>query len=299
LKAEGVGGPVKRGRDVWAIRAFITVIFASWLGMAPAGAADRYFVTSDGVRLHYAVAGPVTGETIVFVPGWTMPGWIFEPQIRAFAGRYRVVTFDPRGQGDSEIAASGYDQGRRGADIGELLAQLGPRPVVLVGWSLGVLDALAYVHQAGDRRIAGLVLIDNSVGENPAPKPRPPYRGPVLSHDAYMRAFVRGMFRTRQSPAYLARLTAAALEMPEADAAALLRYPVPRSYWREAVFSTNVPVLYVVRPGLSGQAENLLKDRPDTEIAVFARSGHALFVDDATKFDALMGRFLVTQVWPR
>jgi microsomal epoxide hydrolase len=227
-----------------------------------------------------------------------MPAWIFGPQIRAFSRNYHVIAFDPRGQGSSEIAPSGYDHARRGADIADLLARLGPRPVVIVGWSLGVLDTLSYIHQYGDSRIAGLVLIDNSVGENPPPTPHPARPGPVLSHDAYMRAFVAGMFRTRQTPAYLNRLTAATLRLPEPDARALLAYAVPRTYWREAIFSTNKPVLYIVRPGLSGQAQNLLIDRPNTTIAVYRNAGHALFVDDAARFNAQMARFLQTSVWP-
>ncbi len=262
---------------------------------------DRFFTTSDGVRLHYLQAGPANAETLVFIPGWTMPGWIFSPQIKAFAGRYRVIAFDPRGQGLSDVPDGGYDQDRRGADIGELLARLGQRPVVLVGWSLGVLDALAYIHASGDSRIAGLVLIDNSVGENPPPVPRPPSRrrGPVLSHAAFMRVFVAGMFRTRQPPGYLDRLTEATLRTPEGAAAALLNYPVPRSYWREAIFSTTRPVLYVVRPGLAGQASNLLADRPDTQIAIYSGVGHALFVDAAGRFDALLAGFLASTVWPQ
>src|ERR1700744_5109423 len=99
---------------------------------------DRYFITSDGVRLHYLEAGPRLGHTIVFVPGWTMPAWIWLAQIQAFAGRYHVVAFDPRGQGDSDAPASGYEPGRRSQDIAELIASLEPVPVLLVGWSLGV-----------------------------------------------------------------------------------------------------------------------------------------------------------------
>jgi microsomal epoxide hydrolase len=119
-----------------------------------------------------------------------------------------------------------------------------------------------------------------------------------VSHAAFMRAFVAGMFRTRQSPYYLARLTEACLRTPEADADALLAYPVPRTYWKAALLSTDRPVLYVVRPALSGQAHNLVLDRPNTQIAIFSNAGHALFVDDATKFDSLMRSFLQITVWP-
>jgi microsomal epoxide hydrolase len=265
------------------------------------GATDHYFITSDGVRLHYLEAGRRDAPTIVFIPGWTMPAWIFSAQIRAFAPRDHVIAFDPRGQGASDIPATGYTQDRRGQDISELLQIIGPRKAVLVAWSLGVLDTLAYVHNSGDGHIAGLVFIDNSVGENPPPIAEPPPRAPHrrLTHNQYMRAFVQGMFHTKQSPAYLDRLTEATLRLPENDARALLSYPVPRSYWREAIMSTSKPVLYIVRPHLTGQAQNLLIDRPNTQIAIFPTAGHALFVDAAPHFNALLADFLNNQHPPQ
>jgi pimeloyl-ACP methyl ester carboxylesterase len=108
---------------------------------APLAATDRYFVTSDGVRLHYIEAG--RGRTIVLVPGWTMPAWIWDAQIRDFARFYHVVAFDPRSQGDSEVAPSGYEPVRRGQDIAELIEHLGPQPVLLVGWPMSTTPATA------------------------------------------------------------------------------------------------------------------------------------------------------------
>jgi len=199
-----------------------------------ADAADRYFQASDGVRLHYMEEGG-GDRTIVFIPGWTMPAWIFELQIRYFSPRYHVVVLDPRGQGLSQIAGSGYNQDRRGQDIAELIARLGPRPVLLVGWSLGVLDSLAYVHEHGADRLAGMVLIDNSVGENPAPLPiKPRRRTRPLSREAAMRTFVRSMFAHSPGKLYLNQLTEAALVTPEWAAADLLAYPVPRTYGEPA-----------------------------------------------------------------
>lgn len=270
---------------------------------APAWARDGYFTASDGAKLHYTEAGPEGAPLLLFVPGWTMPGWIFAPQMEAFDKQYQVVLFDPRGQGGSEITPTGYDQDRRGRDIGELVASLHPRKLVVIGWSLGVLDTLAWVHQGGSASLAGLVLIDNSVGENPPPRSVPrPSAPPAPAHPmppgraTRMYEFVCGMFRTSQNPDFLDRLTSICLRLPEADAAALLRYPVPRSYWREAILSTDVPVLYAVRPHLQGQAENLLIDRPNTTIALFPKAGHALFIDEAARFDALMQQFLVQKI---
>jgi non-heme chloroperoxidase len=280
------------------LRAIAVLAAVLTLACGPARAADRWFTTSDGIKLHYIEQG--VGQTIVLVPGWTMPAWIFQAQIADFSRQYHVVALDPRGQGQSDIAPDGYDQERRGADIGELIRHVAARPVLLVGWSLGVLDSLAYLHSDGDIAIAGLVLVDNSVGEDPPPPPpkHPMHASRHLPRDVMMRNFVRGMFRNPQSVQYLEQLTDVCLRTPEYAAAELLAYPVPRTYWKEAVYSTRRPILYIVTPRLAGQAENLREHHPAAESVVLQGVGHALFVDDAPKFDTLVRDFIRRRVWP-
>jgi microsomal epoxide hydrolase len=113
-----------------------------------------------------------------------------------------------------------------------------------------------------------------------------------------MKAFVRGMFLRPQPPSYLERLTEATLRTPLDASRLLLAYPVPRSYWREAVYATRVPVLYVIRPRWVAQGENLMRNRPNTEMEVFTDAGHALFVDDAARFNSVTEAFLRRHVWP-
>jgi non-heme chloroperoxidase len=290
---------------MWWCRAILLFFGAFLVGISPALAAlglpaqDRFFKTSDGVRLHYLEAGPTSGHVIVLVPGWTMPAWIFERQIADLSAQYHVIALDPRSQGASDIAASGHDHVRRGQDIAELLARLGPDRVLLVGWSLGVLDSLAYVHASGDNRIAGLVLVDNSIGEEPPP-PAPKHRlpGPKLTWKQDMASFVHSMFARPQPQAWLDRLIEACLKTPEPAAKALLAYPVPRSFWKEAVYSTSKPVLYLVRPKFAGQAGNLAAHHPSAEAVVLRDAGHAMFVDDAPGFNRRLRDFAARRVWP-
>ncbi len=261
---------------------------------------NRFFTTRDGVRLHYIEAGS-GDKTIVFVPGWTMPAWIFDRQIAYFSEHYHVIALDPRGQGQSQVALSGYDQDRRGADVGDLIAHVdeneaGSSPL-LVGWSLGVLDVLAYVHESGGGGLAGLVLIDNSVGENPAPLPAKSRKwAPPLPWDREMRRFVSGMFARSPGQVYLDRLTQSALHTPEWAAKRLLAYPVPRSYWRDALYTVPAPILYVVTPRLRGQAASVAL-HPNAQSVIFSGTGHALFVDEADKFNATMQAFISSKIW--
>jgi hypothetical protein len=60
--------------------------------------------TSDGVVIHYVEAGSnriaQPSQTILFIPGWTMPGWIWEKQITHFSQSHRVVDYFPQNQLD-------------------------------------------------------------------------------------------------------------------------------------------------------------------------------------------------------
>ncbi len=265
---------------------------------APVQGAPRsaFFTTSDGVQLHYTYSVAGAAPTLLFVPGWTMPGNIWTPQTQYFSGKFKTVVLDPRSQGESEIARTGHEPHRRAQDIKELIDTLDLRRVVLVGWSLGVLESLAYVKFFGDDRLVGLVLVDNSVGEDPPPVPTDFLRRYKANRVDTMQRFVRGMFHSAQPESYYRKLTRFALKTPLNAAVDLLTNLYPREVWRAAVYQTTKPILYVVTPRLAGQARNLKRHRPDAWTAVFERAGHALFVDEPDRFNRLMEEFLYKKV---
>src|SRR6267142_83802 len=81
---------------------------------APAPSLGSFQVTtSDGVRLSVMQATPPEPDpnspVIVLVPGWCMPALIWQAQLQAFGQRFRTLAVDPRGQGESEIPAAGYE----------------------------------------------------------------------------------------------------------------------------------------------------------------------------------------------
>jgi microsomal epoxide hydrolase len=270
----------------------LATALAAILAAVPAAAPaldSRHFTTSDGVRLHVLEGGPPHAGAIAFVPGWSMPADIWRRQLESLAPRYRVAALDPRGQGRSEVPRTGYTLARRAADIREFLAPY-PRPVV-VAWSLGALETLEMLRADGDERIVGLVIVDSSVGEPPAP-PAGVFKESLRGNRRRaLNEFMRAIFRTPRSDAEVSALVAGALQMRLEDSLALLSYPVPREHWRAAAHGVRAPLSYVVTPQFAEQAAHLARNRPGTETAVFERAGHALFVDEPERFSALLEDF--------
>jgi microsomal epoxide hydrolase len=254
----------------------------------------RRFTTSDGVSLSVVESGPRDAKVlpIALVTGWSMPASLWEKQLAVLGTKRRVIALDPRGQGESDVPRTGYTAERRATDIEEFLKPL-PR-VVLVGWSLGVLESLQYVRMFGEDRLAGLVLIDNSVGEEPAPRGGGPSFTAELRQDRAksLRDFAHAIFKTPRTEAEIDQVVASASRMRLEDSIALLSYPFPRTYWRDILRGFSKPVLYIVTPQYEAQARNLEKNRPGTQVAVFSQAGHALFVDDPDRFNTLLEEFV-------
>ena len=264
------------------------------------GATRRSFVTSDGVTLSYLESAPATNPralTIVLMPGWCMPATIWRAQLADLGMRFRTLALDPRGQGESEVPLQGYTAARRAADVHEFIAAAVPvrSRVLLVGWSLAALEALQYVHLYGEKRLAGLALIDSSVGELPAPPGNndpsadSPFKRRVRNdRPRFLDEFVHAIFAKPRSEEELAALIAGAQRMRVEDSIALLSYPYPREHWKEVALKFSRPLLYVVTPQFAAQAENLKKHRPATRIENFSKAGHALFADEPERFNYLL-----------
>ncbi|UCF76689.1 MAG: alpha/beta hydrolase [Betaproteobacteria bacterium] len=256
------------------------------------------FITSDGVRLRVLETvprGPAgalanTMPVVAFVPGWSMPANIWQPQLAAIGAGRRVAALDPRGQGESEIPARGFDIERRAADVRDFVARYDR--VVLVGWSLGALEALQCVHRYGDARLEALVLVDSSVGEDSPPAPATRFIE-ALQQDrrATIIAFVREMFSSSRTALELDALVDAALRMPLDASLSLFPRGIPREHWRDIARRFSKPLLYVVTEQFAAQARSLLQNRPGTRIAVFEAAGHALFVDEPDRFNQLLVDF--------
>jgi non-heme chloroperoxidase len=254
----------------------------------------RTFKTSDGVALSVLESGRDHADsgkpTIVLLTGWTMPASIWQNQLEEFGRSYYTLALDPRGQGESDLPASGYNAERRSSDLRELLQPLSN--VLLIGWSLGAIESLQYIYMFGAAKLAGLVLVDSSVGEEPAPAGEGSFLQSLRQdRNKTVDGFVRAIFNKPQPEGEIEKLIRGAKRMPVEDSIALLSYPFVRTHWKEIAHGFTKPLLYIVTPQFAEQAQNLRKNRPGTQIEVFQNAGHALFVDDPARFNPIVEKF--------
>jgi non-heme chloroperoxidase len=143
----------------------------------------------------------------------------------------------------------------------------------------------------GAEKIAGLVLVDSSVGEPPVPPSSVQFtNGLRKDRDTALTEFVRAIL-PRSSNAEIESLVRGAKRMSLDDSIALLSYPFEREHWKRIAHAFPKPLFYIVTPQFAAQARNLKKNRPATRVEIFEHAGHALFMDDATRFNALIANF--------
>ena len=186
---------------------------------------SEFFKTSDGIRIHYLEVG--SGRPIVFIPGWTMPAWIWQKQIDEFSKKYRVIAVDPRSQGESDKPTYGHLPETRARDYKELVDHVGLKQPIFVGWSMACGELSKYAEQFGTANVGGFVLVDGFVSTNASPElvTAAPEWMNQLQQDRQKQAdgFVRSMFKKPQTDEYLRRVIDASVQVP-ADTAVTLVY---------------------------------------------------------------------------
>ena len=113
--------------------------------------------------LFYEVSG--SGEPLVFVHAFSVDRRMWEPQVAAFQGRFKVVRYDLRGHGKSVPPTepyTGYD------DLRGIVDTLGIDRATLIGLSAGSELAINFAI-AHPERVARLVLAAPGLGGYAAP----------------------------------------------------------------------------------------------------------------------------------
>ena len=114
------------------------------------------FAEVNGTKLYYEIAG--TGEPLVLIHGWSFDSRCWESQFNIFAEKHRVLRYDLRGFGRSDLPDDGEEYSHT-ADLVALLNQLNIEKANILGHSYGGRIAFDFVFNYPER-IISLILPD-------------------------------------------------------------------------------------------------------------------------------------------
>jgi 3-oxoadipate enol-lactonase len=125
---------------------------------------------ANGIVQHYVLEGPDDAPVVTFSHSLATSIDLWEPQAQAFKSHYRVLRYDTRGHGRTEVAGGPYTFELLAADVYCLLQALGITRTHFVGLSNGgmVGQSLALAHP---ELLCSLVLCDTTSRPPPATLP--------------------------------------------------------------------------------------------------------------------------------
>ncbi|GMV48656.1 MAG: 3-oxoadipate enol-lactonase 2 [Nitrospirae bacterium] len=115
------------------------------------------FYTSHGLQLAYDDQG--TGLPVVFLHAFPLNRSMWRPQITALSARFRTISVDLRGHGESDAPLWAFTLEQYADDVAALLDHLSIDRAVLVGLSMGGYVSLMFTRKYVDR-LKGLILAD-------------------------------------------------------------------------------------------------------------------------------------------
>jgi pimeloyl-ACP methyl ester carboxylesterase len=122
------------------------------------------FIEREGVRVFYEVYGS-GGPTILLLPTWSIiHARFWKMQVADLARRFRVVTFDPRGNGRSDRPTSvdAYAESEFAGDAVAVLNATSTEQAVLVSLSIGAQRALL-LASGHPERVSGAIFIGPAI----------------------------------------------------------------------------------------------------------------------------------------
>lgn len=142
---------------------------------------DERVTVDDGTAIAVTLSGE--GPPLILIPGLGSTRRVYAPIVPALERHHRVVVYDPRGVGDSDVPPGPYPMERLAADCVAVAAWAGAERFDLFGASMGgmVAEHVAVLH--GDR-LRRLILAATGPGRYGAVPPEPEANAALLGRGA-------------------------------------------------------------------------------------------------------------------
>ncbi|MCL6648933.1 MAG: alpha/beta hydrolase [Chloroflexi bacterium] len=263
------------------------------------------FWENQGVRIAYETHG-TTGPWVVLVHGGGLDRRMWQPQVPVLARRWRVLTYDQRGQGESDAPLTGYGPDDHLADLAGLIAAVGIERLHVIGLSLGSAIAQAYAVTHPER-VLSLVLAGGSATPTP---PDPAFTAHLQRLEALMAAGDRagalranlegpliGQSKGRPNWPLIEQIILSQ-RLPQLHDPQRGRYPPPRLDPAQQLAALTMPVLVIDGandlPGILARGAYLERTLPTVRRVIIPDAGHLVNLDQPERFNVVVLAFLET-----
>lgn len=256
---------------------------------------------AGGVPLNVVELGDPAKPAVLFLHGFRQSFLSWSAQFgSSLLQRCRLVAFDLRGHGNSghPWQAEAYDSAQPwGEDVARVIAALGLKQPLIVGWSFGGNVAMDFAATLPQVPVAGYLLVGTAAGTTAAPAPPPapanapprPTASPDLAANiGAVQASTDFLFkRPGIAPELRAQFAAAAMRVgPWVEQAVAKRPRVDQAFVpaQPLTFATGEQDPLVGAPVLA-KLKTLF---PAARFVAFPGAGHAPFLEDPARFNALL-----------
>jgi 3-oxoadipate enol-lactonase len=258
-------------------------------------------IKANGINIHYELAGPASAPVVTLSHSLAADLSMWDPQMKALTEKYRVLRYDMRGHGGTDVSEGPYSLDGLAADVHALLVALGIKQTHFIGLSIGgmIAQVLAVQHPG---MIRTLILCDTSS--------ELPQEAKILFEERIRTAKTLGM-EAHVEPTLERWFTKAFRSAPGADRIrALIRKTDPRGYigcsyaimglsLTARLSSIRLPTLIIVGeddPGTPVAAARTIHEKINgSELVVLKSASHLSNIEQAEAFNQAVISFLARE----
>ena len=247
------------------------------------------FVQSpDNVRIVYEVHGEGT-PALIFVHGWSCDRSYWKDQVGTFSKKFKVVTIDLGGHGESGLGRKSWTMEAFGSDVAAVVKKLALKNVVLVGHSMGG-DVIAEAARQLQGTVVGLIMVDayKKLGPGRTPEQVQAFVGRLRTDfKDSASAFVRSMFLSNSDSTLVSWVASDMSSAPPDIALDALDHAL--SYSRKmphALEELKLPVIALNSDNSPTDVESM--EHYGVQVMIMNGVGHFMMMEDPDRFNRLL-----------
>ena len=257
----------------------------------------------DDLELYYEDVG--MGSPVIFIHGVWMSSRFFKKQLPYFRQKYRAISLDLRGHGQSSHVQKGHTVANYARDLKKFIDKLHLKEVTLVGWSMGAFVIWEYLHQFGEDNVKGTVIVDElasdfkwpdfDIGAFDLPALTGMMRDIQSDQKGLLQGFIPLMFKEDRSQSELEWMLEETTKMPASIASAIL--------FDQSIIDCRPYLNKITKPTLLcfGKEEKLIpvaagehleREIPNAKLVLFEDSCHCPFIEETDRFNRIVDEFI-------